>query len=454
MPCRLPGVGLSGHGRGYQLGAVVALVLIVAGFGGNSYLARVYTPEGAVRQYLAALQSGDSSSAWSAIHVASSGSATVSLTDRAALGAALSSARPDIRSFAITSTTTTQSDAAQVVVSYETSSGTKDATFLVKRSGQNALLFYPGWQVVVAPVVTQVSQPTGSGDVLIDGKSVDLAGGKATVALLPMAHQIRFAGTAMVQPQTIKVDLFSVGAQTVAYKPTLTAVGVDKATAAIKAAFAACAAQAAPRPEGCPQSMPNSGLPTGQWQLVGDPVQGLAFAVDSTPNVVGQGHFQMVFSYTRSGVDGGTHVPTGGGYQSILILSPEGISVGSIQSASGLSGVPRPTAATDQAVEAIVAPALKACATVISASPGACPQLFAFPDSSDYHWTLLTDPLLDARVTYDADSGLFTVKGDFKMKLDYKLKGYAYTTYSNNTTYLAYLFWDGQKLVLVTIDGQ
>ncbi len=40
------------------------------------------------------------------------------------------------------------------------------------------------------------------------------------------------------------------------------------------------------------------------------------------------------------------------------------------------------------------------------------------------------------------------------MKVNYRINGYSYTSYSNSTTYLAYLFWDSQQLVLVTIDGE
>jgi hypothetical protein len=258
----------------------------------------------------------------------------------------------------------------------------------------------------------------------------------------------------MVQPQTVKVDLFSVAPQTIVYQATLTSAGVDRATAALKAGFANCIQQTGPRPEGCPQSLPKSGLPNGQWQLIGEPTQNMAFSVDSASNLIGSGHYQMVFSYSHTGTDGAIHVPAGGGYQAILNLSANDIAVSSIKAATGMPGLPRPAAATDQAVEAVVAPALKACAAVTSGNPGSCPQLFFFPDSYNYHWTLVTDPLLDPSVSYDPDTGLFTVKGHFDMKLTYKIGSGSYTTYSNTTTYIAYLFWDGQQLGLVTIDGQ
>ena len=52
-------------------------------------------------------------------------------------------------------------------------------------------------------------------------------------------------------------------------------------------------------------------MSSGQWQLVGDPTQSLAFSVDADGSLVGAGHFQMVFTYQENGVTGpGSH---GGG---------------------------------------------------------------------------------------------------------------------------------------------
>ena len=55
--------------RRYQLAALFVAVAIVAALVGNNLLARQYTADGAVRQYLAALQTGDVSKAWDAIQV-------------------------------------------------------------------------------------------------------------------------------------------------------------------------------------------------------------------------------------------------------------------------------------------------------------------------------------------------------------------------------------------------
>jgi hypothetical protein len=406
-----------------------------------------------VRQYLSALQSGDSTTAWSYVQFTAADPAAINLTDHQAFAAALSRGRPDLKSFAITQTTFTNTTTAAVSFSYDTARGTKNDTFVVRRSSRNNFGIYPGWQLVLTPVVVQVAVPAGSGGVLIDGKEVAISA-KGKVAVLPLAHQVRFPGTVVVQTQTVSFDAFSSQPPDVTYQPTLTSAGLEKATAAIKSAFAACTTQTGLRPDGCPQAVSGVVVNSGQWRLIGDPSQGITFSVDSGANMVGNGRFQMVFDYHESGTDGTIHRPSAGGYQATLSLASDSITVGAITKTLGLPPIPRPAAATDEAVQAIVAKALTACAAVRSGNPGACPQLFIFPGASDFRWTLVTDPLTLAHVNYDSDAGLFTMRGSFDMKLNYKLNGYPYTTYSNTTTYIAYLFWDGQQLVLVTIDGE
>jgi hypothetical protein len=194
--------------RRYQVAAALIAVVVIAAFFVNNFLVRQYSPEGAVRQYLGALQSGDSSTARRLIQVTSGDGAAVKLTDRSALEAALANGRPDIKSFAITGTTPVNGSTSAVTFTYETSGGAKDARFLVKRSAQNNLQIYPGWQLVVTPVDLQVSLPAGSGGVVIDGKPVAIDG-KSVVAVLPLAHQVRFPGTRMVEAKTVAVDAFA-----------------------------------------------------------------------------------------------------------------------------------------------------------------------------------------------------------------------------------------------------
>ncbi|HEX3629051.1 MAG TPA: hypothetical protein VHW91_01155, partial [Candidatus Dormibacteraeota bacterium] len=57
------------HQRRVQLGAAAVVALLLIGIVGNNLIARQYTPEGAVRQFLSALQSRDAAAAWNVIQV-------------------------------------------------------------------------------------------------------------------------------------------------------------------------------------------------------------------------------------------------------------------------------------------------------------------------------------------------------------------------------------------------
>src|ERR1700680_3947366 len=91
--------------RRYQVGAtLLAIALFMAAVGFNM-LARQYTPEGAVRSYLTALQSGNALGAGNQVQVsAPTTQATTTLIDRSAMQSALAAGRPDIKSFNITNT--------------------------------------------------------------------------------------------------------------------------------------------------------------------------------------------------------------------------------------------------------------------------------------------------------------------------------------------------------------
>ena len=137
------------RGRRYQLTAGAAILLVLAAVIGNSVLARQYTPEGAVRQYLAALQSGDAAKAWDVIQVSGPTiSPAATLTDRPALQAALATAKPDIKNFTVTATTRMDANTSSVDVTYDNSVGSKQAKFIVRRSGQTHFGLYPVWHLV------------------------------------------------------------------------------------------------------------------------------------------------------------------------------------------------------------------------------------------------------------------------------------------------------------------
>jgi hypothetical protein len=159
----------------------------------------------------------------------------------------------------------------------------------------------------------------------------------------------------------------------------------------------------------------------------------------------------MVYEYQRA--SGTEHVPSGGSYEATLLLAGAEVEVDRIQKVEALA-LQRPAGATDQAARDLVAKALVQCAAVSAEYVVDCPQ--AAPDVilSDVHWTLNGDPLAGAIVSYDGTTGLLTVHGNFSMAVSYKWFGsYPKNGHSYIKAYDARLFWDGQSLQLMTIDG-
>jgi hypothetical protein len=193
--------------RGYQLAAGLVIGLLVAGFVGNNVVARQYTPDGAVRQYLAALQAGDASTAWNQLQVANlQKGAALSLTDQSALRAALGTGRPDIKSFDVTNVSHRNDSNAVVSVSIQSTKGTRSAQFLVQRSGERRYGLYPIWHVVLAPTLLSFALPVGIGGLAIDGLALDIKSGVSQVAVLPVVHKVTFKGTSILADQTLTVD--------------------------------------------------------------------------------------------------------------------------------------------------------------------------------------------------------------------------------------------------------
>jgi hypothetical protein len=443
--------------RRLQIGAGTVIALTIVAVLANNLIASQYTPEGALRAYLSALQSGNASAAWNQVQSSASASnATTSLTDRAALQAALATAKPDFRSFDITSTTNMDANTAQIAVTFDTSKGSKQANFLVQRSGDKRFVFYPIWRVVLAPALLTVTLPKGTAGVSVDGRSLALSTGKSTIAVFPTSHRLVFNSTPLLAQQTVAVDTFLTGNQTVAYQPALTDAGMIKVKAAVAEYLTnVCVRQTSDNPDAkiCPQAT-GAYLPySGQWHLVGDPTQDLAITSDADQNVSAIGHFQMYFAYPENGVHGTRRVPDGGGYRASLVLDGANVTVASVTKLDGLPALQRPAGASDQAAKDLVATGFAQCAAVSAETVANCPQ--AAPDAiiANVHWGLNGDPLSGATVTYDGKSGLLTVHGNFSMSVSYTWFGNARNRSSYITAYDASLFWDGQALQLITIDG-
>jgi hypothetical protein len=442
---------------GFRVVVGAALLVLVVGVVGDNVIARQYTADAAVRGYLSALESRNADAAWNQIEVAAPNQpVAANLTDRTALAAALQIARPDISNFQITKTTSADSSHAVVAAVLATSKGSANVAFPVDRSGSAAFGVYPTWRVVIAPTVIPVMVAKGGGGLSIDGKAVSLPAGKSAVAVLPLAHRFDFAGTPLLGPQTTNIDATTGTAGTVAYKPQLTSVGSQQAASAIGSYFGRVCTNitgANPVSSGCPQTTGGSITYPGQWHVVGDPGQGLSVGADDTGNLSLSGVYQMVFAYNEDGIAGTIHVPAGGRFNAAVTVTDSVFDVSTISRVDNAAAIDRPSGATDQAAVALVAKALAACAAVSAETVADCPQ--AAPDAliQNVHWKLNGDSTSSAVVRFDGATGLFVVHGNFSMSVSYTSFGQARSRSSYVTAYDAYLFWDGQTLQLVTIQG-
>lgn len=418
-------------------------------------LASQYTPEGVVRHYLSALQSGNAPAAWSQIQVSGpTQSATATLIDLAAFKAALAAAKSDIKSFNVSGSTRVDASTEAVSLSYDTGGGTKQAKLIVQQGGEKSFGLYRLWHLVIVPAILQVTLPPGSGAISIDGKVLALPTGTSTVAVLPVTHSVQIGATQVLAAQTVSVDAFFALGQTLNDQPKLTAAGLAMASQAIKAGFDKCALRTDPNAalDGCPQAIDYSISGSGQWSVVGDPTQDVVVSFDNDMHPTAAGHYQMVFRHQVSGAHGVDHVPASGGYVAALVLSSDGIAIASIDRAQGLPPLTRPAAATDQAAKGLVNAAFRRCAAVLAQDVADCPQAL-LSIATNVRWKLIGDPLTNATVNFDPTSGQFTVHGNFNMSVSYLFLGYPKTDSSFTSKYVAYLFWNGQSLQLVTIAG-
>jgi hypothetical protein len=294
----------------------------------------------------------------------------------------------------------------------------------------------------------------GASGVTIDGKAIALASGaKSAVAVLPLAHKIRFNGSQMLEGQAVAVDAFRSSDLSVPYQPALTSAGLAAAKAAIKSAFDACAKSTTFTQNGCPQKYDAYFVSSPQWQLVGDPLQDVTISFDQDLNASGTGHYQLEIAYQEAGSPGTHHDISSGGYRANLLIATTSVAVASISAADGLPALQRPAGASDQTAKDIVSKALTQCAGLQLQIPPDCPQQIIAAGAYNVRWTLSGDPMAGATVTFDQKTGVFTVHGSFSMSASYDWLGNAENAPSAYPAYDALLCWDGQAFVLVTIQS-
>ena len=438
---------------GLVVGSVLATAGVVNGLG-------LYSPEGSVKAYFAALERGDSARAWSLVLISEPrAKADASLLSEAAFRAAVQAEKQRFPGLRVGAASL---DAGQASVPVTYSPNQQLSVKLQRQPGWYLTAYSAPWRLLVDAGTVTVAAPTGASSLTVDGQQVSVSLSKPVgLALVPMAHLIAFGGSAMLEPQTQTVDVIS-GAPTSipAVNPKLTAAATQKTTAAVAAAFARCAGATSRAPDGCPQT----GNPSFEsyaiaWQLVGDPTAGLTISTDSQQQTVATGHYQMIMT---AGSDPSTasHQTVGGAYSAVLEISATDVQVKSIAPSSGIKPLDRPAAATDEAAKQLVSAALTKCAAATVISPPDCPQQDLYQSVGgqlqNIHWQLSGDPLANAQVSFDGATSVISVSGSFSMRVDYDFVDIGRIHHSERSTsshYIAELFWDGSALQLITIDG-
>ncbi|MGH7776179.1 MAG: hypothetical protein ACREPI_03260 [Candidatus Dormibacterales bacterium] len=445
--------------RAEMAGAAVLGLLLLA-VGADAYVEGVYSPAGAARAYLAALNRGDAGAAWAVSIVDGSRleAADASLVTEADLRSALQV--PGNRGLypgAVTGAVRESGGNATVEVAYGSPSAVRHLTLRLTADPLGSRLgLFPTWRVVLEPSVLTLRAPAGAGEVSIDGRALGSGRPPGTVAVFPLLHRVRLAASPLFGAWSGEVDAHA--SATLSPAPALTGLGRAAARAALGRAWARCAASTDALPAGCPQWYAGTSAPPASvgWQLVGDPTAGATFGVDGQGRLVATGHYQTVVTFAGPAGEADRR-PVGGGFRATLVGQGRGFSVASLGAATGLRPVPRPKV-SDQIVEAAVREAFLACTEKTVLSPADCPQadvVAGLGTISGVRWRLLGDPLTGAQVTFDGARSVFVVTGAYAMSVDYDASGYVLAHYTDSSSggYEADLFWDGAALVPVSIVG-
>ena len=106
---------------------------------------------------------------------------------------------------------------------------------------------------------------------------------------------------------------------------------------------------------------------------------------------------------------------------------------------------------------AAVKAAFDGCAASTSSAPIDCPQyVSAIGQVANFIWKLDSDPMANAKVSFDGSRSLFQVTGTYSMTATfdetYPLQPTYHRVKTDSGNYTADLFWDGQKAVFVTFE--
>jgi len=253
------------------------------------------------------------------------------------------------------------------------------------------------------------------------------------------------------------------------------AQAIQAATASIKT----CAHTTSLMPPNCPQQAAGGGdVLAAHWTILNQPL-GHAVAVSlqqANPSdaelqgkVAVYGQYQMQVSFTLAGQGVRPFLGYLGGIAEAT-MTWDGHSFQNVAYRAGSvttlpPGVPmpvfsRPAEVSDAAALQAVRAAFHDCVTIAvtpsMTTPPNCPNSGPplDPYFTELHWSLTSDPMQGALVSFDTEHGNFAVTGSFTMTLNTVRRSGANheaQTFKTARNYTATLVWDGQHLTLLNI---
>ena len=443
-----------------ELAIGLAVALIAAGLISYTVLAGAATPQSAAINYLAAEQRGDSATIWDQTYLDTSSTAGVghSLLTRQALQAQLTTSHPAYPGLRV-ERADLKGATATVELSFQDQKTRPHLTLKLRKDpARSTMAVFPLWQVVVTPALLDVKLPKYAGALTVDGVGLELGDGGGLVAVFPGQHVLALAASDVFQAASVTVSALQPA-------PTTTAVPFDftvlssaqtAALAAVLTSLQNCTKPTNLQPDGCPNGLVGIATGPAQWTLWGDPTSGADVAVDSTLDLVAEGHYQMDVHWSgQSSSSGDHHDVVSGPYRALLSWDGSKWSVPSYVDGKGVALAPRP-AATDDIVLQAVKKVFAACAASHQPSPADCPGSVYAIDWSGLTWTANGDQTAGAVVAWDGDRSAFTLKGNYSMTAtwteSYPFGPTVHMTKTVSGSYTADLFWDGKAIDFITFE--
>lgn len=230
------------------VGAVV-LAFVVSGSVLDRHLANTtYGPQQTVAGYLTDLKRGNEGAALRQLQAAP----TSPLLSDDVLRRAMNGA-PVHNIHVRTASRTSRSATVSATFDVGSQKGQEESFQLVADPVHQHLGRYPTWRIANPLPVLQIAAGGALSTVVVNGASVALSGGSATLPALPGAYTVTAAGGGPVtaDEQTIMITGTDLGAA-VELNPHVTGEAVGKIQAAVDAAIADCAKATSLAPPGCP----------------------------------------------------------------------------------------------------------------------------------------------------------------------------------------------------------